>query len=187
MNCYEEQQKEIATIKPRALTLNLSDADVNRLYTKAGGSGLTPAELLQNFIGDLLDGTYSNGSDERAYANDWFERCYFAHQQNETLLSYLLGINELESFLLTLTLIDDVKEEIEDTLSDDYLTADEIQSEVDSLAKHLGEYQEEIETHFENFKGSEKGPAAETPEEYSLDDEIKKIMDWKDKKDALAF
>ncbi len=187
MNYYEEQQKEIATIKPRSIMLNLSDADVGRLYVKAGESGLTPAELLQNFIGDLLDGTYSNGSDERAYANDWFERCHFAHNQSESLLSYLLGINELESFLLTLTLIEDVKEEIEATLSDDYLTADEIQSEVDSLARQLGSYQEEIETCFENFKGAEKGPAAEIPAEYSLDDEIKKIMDWKAKKDSLVF
>ena len=28
----------------------------------------------ENFVGDLVGGTYSNGSDERDYADQWFER-----------------------------------------------------------------------------------------------------------------
>lgn len=47
--------------------MNLSDADVRRLAEKSGEGGLTISELLENFIGDLVDGTYSNGSDERMY------------------------------------------------------------------------------------------------------------------------
>ncbi|WP_099205794.1 molecular chaperone GrpE [Scatolibacter rhodanostii] len=187
MNYYKQQQKEIATIKPRTITLNLSDADVNRLYGRTGKSGLTPSELLQNFVGDLVYGTYSNGSDERAYAKEWFDHCYFAHKQNETLLSYLLEIDELDSFLATLAVIDNTKEEIEDTLSDEWMTQNEIQEDVDRLTKELAEYQEEIETYFENFQCSEKGAASEIPAEYSLETEIQRIMDWKAKKDTLAF
>ena len=45
MSCQEEQQEEIETI----------------------------GELIENFAGDLVGGTYSNGSDERDYADQWFE------------------------------------------------------------------------------------------------------------------
>ncbi len=63
-----ESQEEMATIKERSISLKLSDADCERLLKKAAMCGLTVAELLQNFIGDLVDGTYSNGSDERMLA-----------------------------------------------------------------------------------------------------------------------
>lgn len=75
MNISERQEAEIKTIKERSLTLKLSDADVERLFIKAGGAGLTVSELLENFIGDLVDGTYSNGSDERDIVEQWFDRC----------------------------------------------------------------------------------------------------------------
>lgn len=63
-----EQEKEIKTIRPRSIILNLSNADVKRISEKAEIAGLTVAELLQSFIGDLVNGTYSNGSDERQRA-----------------------------------------------------------------------------------------------------------------------
>lgn len=86
----EEQQEEIKTIKPRLLSIKLSDADVKRIFEKAGSCGLTVGELLENFIGDLVDGTFSNGSDERMYAQEWFERCGFERQAEYTFLRYLL-------------------------------------------------------------------------------------------------
>ena len=66
------QKEEIATIKPRSFTLELSDADVKRLYEKAYSNGTTPAEMMQSYLGDLLDGTYTRGSDERMGS---FQRC----------------------------------------------------------------------------------------------------------------
>lgn len=95
MKTYETQKKEIETIRERNLSLNLSDADVERISETAGHVGLTVSELLQNFIGDLVDGTYSNGSDERMYAEQWFDRCWFAHY-NDTFLRYLLDMNMVE-------------------------------------------------------------------------------------------
>ncbi len=83
---WEHQKEEISTIRERTLLLNLSDADCNRLLKKAAMYRLTVAELLQNFIGDLVDGTYSNGSDERMMAQDWFDRCCFGIQKEATLL-----------------------------------------------------------------------------------------------------
>lgn len=102
MKNYSNQEKEIATIKKRYIPISLSDADCERLAIKAGEVGLTVDELLRNFIGDLVDGTYSNGSDERMYANQWFERTCIFHSSHNTLLIYLLntyGIGAVKSLI----------------------------------------------------------------------------------------
>lgn len=62
MSWGEEQQKEIETIRERKITVKLSDADCDRLARKCGEHGLTIGELIENFVGDLVDGTYSNGT-----------------------------------------------------------------------------------------------------------------------------
>lgn len=120
MNRLDEQRREIATIRDRTITLRLSDADCERIARKAGEGGLTVGELLENFIGDLVGGTYTNGSDERMYAQDWFERCWFGGCPGNTLLRHLLERGE------------DV---------DDFLTA---YDEKIHYAEHPEEYAEEI-------------------------------------------
>ena len=90
MSWGEEQQKEIETIRERKITVKLSDADCDRLARKCGEHGLTIGELIENFVGDLVGGTYSNESDERDYADRWFERCWFGMFPEQTLLSHLL-------------------------------------------------------------------------------------------------
>lgn len=101
MSCWERQKEEISTIKERTILLNLSDADCDRILKKAAMYGLTVAELLQNFIGDLVDGTYSNGSDERMMAQDWFDRCWFRMCEEPTLLRHLLDYDyDIEDFLV---------------------------------------------------------------------------------------
>ena len=87
MSWGEEQKKEIETIRERKITVKLSDADCDRLARKCGEHGLTIGELIENFVGDLVGGTYSNGSDERDYADQWFERCWFGMFPEPTLLN----------------------------------------------------------------------------------------------------
>lgn len=82
-----QQQEEIETIRSRTIEVKLSDADVKRISEKAAAHGLTVGELIENFIGDLVCGTYSNGSDERMYAEQWFERCWFGMFPDLTFLS----------------------------------------------------------------------------------------------------
>ena len=65
MSYGEQQVEELKTIRERNITVKLSDADCNRLARKCGEHGLTVGELIENFIGDLVDGTHSNGSDEK--------------------------------------------------------------------------------------------------------------------------
>ena len=92
MSWGEEQKKEIETIRERKITVKLSDADCDRLARKCGEHGLTIGELIENFVGDLVGGTYSNGSDERDYADQWFERCWFGMFPEPTLLNHLLNL-----------------------------------------------------------------------------------------------
>ena len=87
---YNRMEEDIKTIRKRQLEIKLSDADTLRLIKKAGGVNLTVSELLENFIADLVCGTFTNGSDERMFAEEWFNRCRFAMFSENTLLSHLL-------------------------------------------------------------------------------------------------
>ena len=108
----EQQKKEIETIKERKITVKLSDTDCDRLARKCGEHGLTVGELIENFIGDLVGGTYSNGSDERDYAERWFERCWFGMFPEQTLLNHLFCWGyEPEDYLNTLDNIEIAQEE----------------------------------------------------------------------------
>jgi hypothetical protein len=97
---YEDRKKESETIKDRTLVLKLSDADCDRILQKAASHGMTVSGLLESFIGDLVDGTFTNGSDERYLAEDWFNRCGFERDDKRTLLWHLLEQNaDLENFI----------------------------------------------------------------------------------------
>lgn len=113
MTLWEQQQAEIDTITGRSFTLELSDADVLRLCKKAGGVGMTAEELLKSFVGDLIDGTYSNGSDERMYAGEWFDRCGFDSVAEETLLRYLIETDGTDDFLRCAQNVANVKGEMQ--------------------------------------------------------------------------
>ena len=67
--------KEAETVRERTITVKLSDEDCNRVLEAAGRGGMTVGELLEKFIADLVDGTFTNGSDERMYARKWLNRC----------------------------------------------------------------------------------------------------------------
>lgn len=111
-----EQKKEIETIRERKITVKLSDADCDRLARKCGEHGLTIGELIENFVGDLVGGTYSNGSDERDYADQWFERCWFGMFPEPTLLNHLLNLGyEPEHYLDMLENVETIKSDIEIT------------------------------------------------------------------------
>ena len=81
---------EIKAINKRNITVKLSDADCESIARMCGEHGLTVGELVENFISDLIDGANSNGSDERMYAKQWFERCGGGIFQENTLLNHLI-------------------------------------------------------------------------------------------------
>ncbi len=111
-----QQKSEIQTIKPRTICLNLSDADCERISRLCGEHNLTVPELLENFIGDLIGGTHTNGSDEKMHAKQWFERCWFGMFPEKTLLNFLLSGWEfdLDSFMDLMELLEDSKADLEE-------------------------------------------------------------------------
>lgn len=110
-----QQQEEIETIRSRTIEVKLSDADVKRISEKAAAHGLTVGELIENFIGDLVCGTYSNGSDERMYAEQWFERCWFGMFPDLTFLRYLIEWGGLDEVIEAWEDIENSQETIADT------------------------------------------------------------------------
>lgn len=123
------QKEEIMTIKGRNISLNLSDADCQRLAEKAVLGGITPSELLEGFIGDLVDGTYSHGSDERMYAQQWYDRCGFTYEAPKDFLHYLLvtqGADAIKDVLADWDDMCEMKEDLADakTNSQEYTPAD---------------------------------------------------------------
>lgn len=173
MVCGEQQKKEIETIKERKITVKLSDADCERLAKKCGEYGLTVGELIENFIGDLVDGTYTNGSDERMYAEQWFDRCYFGMFPEPTLLNHLLSLGyEPEEYLETLDNIETAIKEKE------YLA--EHPEEADEEAQYLDDdiecWQEELKDMRDYWK-----PDGEP----DMDKEIELIKKWVEEKQRM--
>lgn len=110
---YEDDNKqEVETVRKRMYEIRLSDADVERLAKKALSYNLSATELLENFIGDLVNGTYTNGSDERMYADQWAERCWFALDEPEkNMIHFFFGDN---MFGREFSELEEIKERIED-------------------------------------------------------------------------
>lgn len=117
---HEQQKKEIETIQERNLTIKLSDADCERIFNLCGEHNISVAELLENFIGDLVSGTHTNGSDERDYARRYFERCWFGMYPKQTLLNWLLnmGYDVYSDFLEVIDDIDNGYADLEDYKKD---------------------------------------------------------------------
>lgn len=177
MRDYSSQKNEIETIKPRTITVNLSDADVKRLAEKSGESGLTISELLENFIGDLVDGTYSNGSDERMYAEQWYQRCWFAMFSDDTFLKFLLLWGDLDDFIDLMNKIESRKKEIAEMKANAENYSAE---EWDELQECINDLQKEIDYYWDSFleQKSQK-------ESFVFEKEIENIMAWKAQIDKI--
>lgn len=163
------QKEEIKTIKERNIVLNLSDKDCERVSRKAAAVGLTVSELLENFIGDLVAGTYSNGSDERAIANEWFERCWFSLEPDKSFLRYLIltdcifdVIERWEDIQAGLEEISAIKKEN---------TADS-QNEIKSWEDDISYWQEMIDECWKEYAEDWN------PEHLPFNEEMSKIMEW---------
>lgn len=140
----EQQAAEIRTIKPREITINLSDADVERLFVKAYSNGLTPSKLIEGFLGDLLDGTYSHGSDERDLADEYFERCSYDMGLERSFLHWALNggwYDELEEAIIGQ---DYMLEQLEYAKTVKGLSKKQIQEGIDTCNFFLKNHQENI-------------------------------------------
>jgi len=169
----KEQKEEIATIRERTLQLKLSDADVDRIWHKAGESNLTVSELLEQFIGDLVGGTYSNGSDERDIADQWFQRCWFGMFPSYTFLHYLLSWELTETVLTNW--------EIYTCLQDDLTNrTDMSEEEIADMRIEMQSAYEEVEEIHQEYKKHDKDGIGK-----SLEEDIKSVIKWKSDKEEM--
>lgn len=170
----ERQQREIATIKPRTISLKLSDVDCERIAKKAGTAGLTVAELLESFIGDLVCGTYSNGSDERDLALQWYERCGFGMFPEPTFIRYLIEDWREDSFIEDLDTLKMIKDDISYYESMESPSADDLK-ELALFKEDLTEYEKQIDEAYSDYV---EWCRSEKPQ--SKEDAIKGAEAWRD-------
>ena len=173
---YGEQQKEIETIRERKITVKLSAADCDRLAIKCGEHGLTIGEMIENFVGDLVGGTYSNESDERDYSDRWFERCWFGMFPEQTLLSHLFCNGyEPENYL---DLLDCIKYAEYDKERAKEVLEEYDEEELSFIDGDIAEWEEKLHDMRENW-GAETEP--------NMGEEIERIKKWVEEKEELLL
>ena len=204
MSYGEQQKKEIETITERTITVKLSDTDCEKLVHICGEHNLTVGQLIGNFIGDLVCGTHSNGSDERDLAEQWFKCCWFGMFPEKTLLNhllldwedgpehYLLAMNEIETAKENIRSIEKEIEEPSDVWKhifsdsaftkpcysnvDEYVAA--LKEDLQSYHDDLREWTEELESMREDW---------EPEEEPNMDEEIERIKKRVEEKEELLL
>lgn len=75
-------------VSERTVGIQMSDEDAEKLSALAAKHGMTAGELLSSFVGDLICGSQTNGSDEREFAELWLNRCY-GYWDDDSLLAHL--------------------------------------------------------------------------------------------------
>lgn len=166
------QQEEIKTIRPRSLELKLSDADVIRITNKAESVGLTVSQLLESFIGDLVGGTYTNGSDERDRAADWFERCGFSMFPEFTFLYYLIEYGDPESFIEEYETLQEWKSDLE-TFEDP--------EEIEDFKRDIADQEAIVKEYYDDYLHF--APKDQTPEPF--EEAVKKVLAYKERLEAF--
>lgn len=170
----EQQEREIKTIKSRKVIINLSDADCDRLTKVCGQHGLTVGELIENFIGDLVGGTHSNGSDERDYADAWLESCF--KYPEETLLKWLIDnlSIDVKEFLDLIDNIEIAKIDLEEYEKD---PSGWDEKAIEFLKIDLEEWEEELADYKSLYM--EESPEAD------WENEIENVKNWFDQSEEF--
>lgn len=70
----------MAELKKHRFTVELTEDTFQAFKDKLQADGTTPAEVLEGFINDLVDGTFTRGSDERMLAHQYYDRCGYGYR-----------------------------------------------------------------------------------------------------------
>lgn len=170
----ERQEQEIETIKERNVVLKLSDADCDRLAIKAGIAGISISGLLESFIGDLVSGAYSNGSDEEYLAMQWFDRCGYGRYNSSLLYNLICKSYDIDTFL---DVCEDIKQCEEDIIKSKEHPEDYDPEEITYLEDDLEYYQDEFNDFTEDYRSNH--------EDADMDKEIDVCRKWLDDLTAL--
>ena len=160
-----EDVRDYELSQQRTITIRLPDDDIDALCRKAGGADLTVGKLLENFISDLVGGSRTNGSDERMYIHQWFDRCWFSICHETTFLSYLIDCDLVDAAMDYWTELEGYRE----------------QDELDEYDKEdMAYYTEELDTLFKEYK--EYYPESS---ETSVEMAMEKVVKWSREREEL--
>lgn len=149
----------------RTISIRLYQDEVEELCRKSGKVGLSIGELFENFVADLIYGTHTNGSDERMYIEQWFDRCYFSIMPEETFLSYLLEMREIDSVLECWEIL----QELKDLEEPDCYDKEELEIQQNTLEDYFQEY---------------RTYTRETTED-QLEAAMEKVLEWNKEREYL--
>lgn len=177
---HTRQFKEANPIKEKNIIVKLSETDCDKLSKLCGKNDVTVGGLIEAFLGDLIGGTYSNGSDEMEMAQQWFDRC-FAMMPQDTLLQYFFNNDyDTDDFLEVINEM----ESIEADLKEYEINPEEFNKEEIMFAKNdLEAYREEYDTIYkeiiENFK--KEYPDAD------IKKEIQAMREWQEESEDFRY
>ena len=89
--------EEMKYMQTNTYCLHISRDELEALYFKASCVNVTIEQLLKDIIADLVGGTFTHGSDERMYADQWFRRCYMF--PDKTFIRYLIIRDKVDELL----------------------------------------------------------------------------------------
>lgn len=170
------QEREIATIRERRVDLKLSDADCDRISRLCGEHNITVEDLLENFIGDLVCGTYSNGSDERDFARNWFERCWFGGFPESTLLNWILT-SCYDVYDNLLEVMEDIENGCEELAYLEQNPEEADEGEIDAWRIDIKSWKDELE--------EIKAAFLRENESANWDQEVEAVKQWWDRRSKL--
>lgn len=160
-------QKQKTEIYECRLTLKLTGEDADRLCRKAGEAGVSVPELLEEFIGDLIDGRHTGGSDERECADAWFERRYSMQCDDDDFVRYVLMHEDGERLLKIRQYIKEDEPDLQD---------EEYREDWDGIRENVEAWRSELEEAYAGFL--EWSGRKRT--EGNLEEDMQRLEDWKE-------
>ena len=147
--------------KKRAFTLELTDEDTADFVRKCYQDGTTPAEVLEGFINDLIAGSRTRGSDERMYAEQYYERCgygFFFSGEYRTFTQWLLSEYGDYSLKEIIDSLDDVKTFEEEIAYLKEHPEECEEGELEDLETELKASKEDIERYYQEYTERTRKP-----------------------------
>lgn len=153
-------------MKDLKITLQISDADAADFVRKCFRDGTNPAEVLEAFINDLIDGTRTRGSDERRLAAEYYDRLT-ACSPSGTFAQWLIDEENLNSFILQLEDLEALEEDLRELKENPH---EAHKGEIRDIIAEISNRKDEITDIYNDY-------AEITPEPEPLEEAIKGAKD----------
>ena len=111
------------------------------------------------------------------YAEQWYQRCWFAMFSDDTFLKFLLLWGDLDDYIDLMNEMESSKKEMAEVTAD---AEDCSAEERDELQEYINDLQKEIDYYWNKFLERKR-----QKESYDFEKEIENIMAWKSQLDTI--